>query len=80
MQNLDPNVHGKVMMLTDQKISKGVTMAVGEHCVRCYEYIIDYFEDDDSTDEQKCSPAWALKKNGIPSPKPSNSASSPWIR
>jgi len=26
-------------------------MAVGEHCVRCYEYIIDYFEDDDSTDE-----------------------------
>lgn len=53
MNNLDPNVHGKVMMLTDQKISKGVTMAVGEHCVRCYEYIIDYFEDDDSTDEQE---------------------------
>ncbi|HOH98825.1 MAG TPA: hypothetical protein PL188_11040 [Candidatus Cloacimonadota bacterium] len=53
MNNLDPKVHGKVMMLTDQKISKGVTMAVGEHCVRCYEYIIDYFEDDDSTDEQE---------------------------
>ena len=53
MNNLDPKVHGKVMMLTDQKISKGVTMAVGEHCVRCYEYIIDYFENDDTTDEQE---------------------------
>ncbi len=51
MNNLNSKDHGKVMMLTGQKISKGVTMAVGEHCVRCYEYIIDYFEDDDSTDE-----------------------------
>ncbi|MCK9557335.1 MAG: hypothetical protein PHO85_03990 [Candidatus Cloacimonetes bacterium] len=51
MQNLDPNVHGKVMMLTDQYTSKGVSKMVAEIEVRQYEYIIDYFEGDDATDE-----------------------------
>ena len=53
MNNLNPKDHGKVMMLTGQKISKGDIMAIGEYSVRCYEYIIDYFENDDSTDEQE---------------------------
>jgi hypothetical protein len=51
MQNLDPNVHGKVMMLSDQYVSKGVSRMTTDIDVRQYEYIIDYFEDDDSTDE-----------------------------
>jgi len=51
MQNLDPNVHGKVMMLSDQYVSKGVSRMTTDIDVRQYEYIIDYFEGDDSTDE-----------------------------
>lgn len=53
MKNLDPKVHGKVMMLSTQHISKGAHMAITDYDVKCYEYIIDYFENDDSTDEQE---------------------------
>ncbi|MDD3536180.1 MAG: hypothetical protein PHC50_08560 [Candidatus Cloacimonetes bacterium] len=52
LKNLNPEKHGKVMILTDQYTSKGVKM-VGEHCVKQYEYIIDYLKDDDSTDIQE---------------------------
>ncbi len=53
MQNLDPKEHGKVMLLSDQYISKGVSNMVVEVEVKQYEYILDYFENDDSTDEQE---------------------------
>ena len=53
MQNLDSKVHGKVMMLSDQYVSKGDTNMVVEYEVKCYEYILDYFDTDDTTDEQE---------------------------
>lgn len=53
MKNLDPKVHGKVMLLSDQYTSKGANMAITDYDVRCYEYILDYFANDDSTDEQE---------------------------
>jgi len=53
MNNLKPAKHGKVMMLTDQYISKGADMAVTNCDVKQYEYILDYFETDDTTDEQE---------------------------
>lgn len=52
INNLDPDKHGKVTMLTKQYVSKGVTM-VDYIDVKQYEYILDYFEDDDATDEQE---------------------------
>jgi hypothetical protein len=52
IKNLDPTVHGKVMLLSQQKITKGVSM-VGEYDVYCYELILSYFKTDDSTDEQE---------------------------
>ncbi|NLO43430.1 MAG: hypothetical protein GX106_00505 [Candidatus Cloacimonetes bacterium] len=51
-KNFDPKTCGKIMFLTDQYTSKGANM-VGEHCVKNYEYIIDYLETDDSTDIQE---------------------------
>ncbi len=53
MKNLDPKVHGKVMILTDQYVSKGAANMVVEYEVYCYELILKYFEMDDSTDEQE---------------------------
>ncbi|MDD3535942.1 MAG: hypothetical protein PHC50_07350 [Candidatus Cloacimonetes bacterium] len=49
-KNFDPR--NKVMLLSDQFTSKGAKM-VGNHCVKNYEYIIDYLETDDSTDIQE---------------------------
>jgi SPP1 gp7 family putative phage head morphogenesis protein len=51
MKNLDPKVHAKVMLLTQQYTSKGANNMVGEIDVRQYEYILDYFANDDSCDE-----------------------------
>lgn len=53
MDNLDPGVHGKVMLLTDQIIKKGDTMAVTNYDVKCYELLPKYFDMDDTTDEQE---------------------------
>lgn len=53
MKNFDLKQHGKIMLLSDQYISKGANMAITDYDVRCYEYILDYFENDDSTDEQE---------------------------
>lgn len=68
MQNLDSNVHGKVMLLTDQYTSKGVSNMVVELEVKQYEYIIDYFETDDSTDEQEMFNRLGMEEewDGIP--------------
>ena len=50
-KNLDPKLHGKVMLLTNQYISKGADMAITDYDVKCYELILKYFETDDSCDE-----------------------------
>ena len=39
------------MLLTQQYTSKGANNMVGEIDVRQYEYILDYFANDDSCDE-----------------------------
>lgn len=53
MLNLDPEVHGKVMRLSDQYVSKGDANMVVEYDVYCYELILKYFDTDDTTDEQE---------------------------
>lgn len=68
MQNLDPKVHGKVMMLTDQFTAKGAKMIV-EYEVKCYEYILDYFAEDDSTDEQEMFARLGMEKEWDTIPK-----------
>ncbi len=70
MNNLDATQHGKVMLLTPQIIKKGDKMAVGEHCVKCYEYILDYFEKDDSTDEQEMFSRLGMEKDWDSIPLP----------
>ncbi|HRS50778.1 MAG TPA: hypothetical protein P5222_08780 [Candidatus Cloacimonadota bacterium] len=50
MANLDPEVHFKVVSLTNNLIRKGIKM-VTEYDVKCYEDIIDYLEWQDGTDE-----------------------------
>ena len=50
MANLDPEVHFKVVSLTNNLIRKGIKM-VTEYDVKCYEDIIDYLEWRDGTDE-----------------------------
>ncbi len=61
MQNLDPKQHGKVMLLTDQFVSKGDNMVV-EYEVKCYELLPKYFDMDDTTDEQELFNRLAMEK------------------
>ena len=70
MQNLDPMQHGKVMLLTDQYTSKGANNMVDEIEVRQYEYILDYFENDDSTDEQEMFSRLLMDKEWDTIPEP----------
>lgn len=62
MQNLDPKVHGKVMLLTDQYTSKGATMT-DEYDVKCYELLPKYFDMDDTTDEQELFNRLAMEQD-----------------
>jgi hypothetical protein len=62
MQNLDPKVHGKVMLLTDQYTSKGATMT-DEYDVKCYELLPKYFDMDDTTDEQELFNRLAMERD-----------------
>lgn len=50
MLNFDSHYHRKIKLIAPNKIYKGNKM-VTEYDVRCYEYILDYLETDDSTDE-----------------------------
>ncbi len=70
MENLDPKEHGKVMLLSQQYTSKGAYNMVDEYDVKCYEYIIDYFETDDSTDELEMFSRLSFEKewDSIPLP------------
>ena len=45
-------------------------MAVIDHDVKCYEYIIDYFEHDDSTDEQEMLSRLRVEQEGDSRPEP----------
>lgn len=51
MNNFDPKVHRKVMLISPNKIQKGGKMKITEYEVQCYEYILDYLAEDDPTDE-----------------------------
>ena len=68
MKNLNPAVHKKIMLLTGQYISKGANTMVTDYEVKNYEYIIDYFDTDDSTDELEILVRMRFEKewDGIP--------------
>lgn len=70
MKNLNPNEHGKVMMLSNQYTSKGVNNMVDEYDVFCYELILKYFETDDSTDEQEMFSRLIMDKEWDTIPEP----------
>jgi len=70
MENLDPKVHGKVMLLSHQYTSKGANMAITDYDVKCYEYIIDYFETDDSCDELEMFSRLSFEKEWDSIPEP----------
>ena len=70
MKNLDPKLHAKVMLLTQQYTSKEANNMVGEIDVRQYEYILDYFANDDSTDEQEMFSRLIMDKEWDSIPEP----------
>jgi hypothetical protein len=70
MENLDPKVHGKVMLLSSQYTSKGAYNMVDEYDVYCYELILKYFETDDSTDEQEMFSRLSMDKEWDSIPEP----------
>ncbi|MFA7542795.1 MAG: hypothetical protein WCY84_00335 [Candidatus Cloacimonadaceae bacterium] len=67
-KNFDPK--NKVMFLSDQYTSKGVSKMIVEIDARQYEYIIDYLETDDSTDIQEIYSRQRFEKEWDSIPEP----------
>lgn len=63
MLNFNSPPHRKIMLINPNKIYKGEKMIVTEYDVRCYEYILDYLEEDDPTDELEVISRLRFEKN-----------------